>query len=188
MDKLRMGDRAQARVGGRWTAPRAGMRLKGVYHFECFDADGSLAWSDTCQNIITNEGLDDVLDKYYKGSTYTAAHYVGLTDGTPSVAAGDTMSSHAGWSEVTAYSEAVRQTFTAGTVSSQSVDNSGSKASFSINGTTTVGGAFLSTNSTKAGSTGTLVSAVALTGGDQALSSGQTLDVTYTLTNADDGV
>jgi hypothetical protein len=96
-----------------------------------------------------NTGLDDVLAKYFKGSGYTAAFYVGLTDGTPTVAAGDTMASHAGWAEVTSYDEAVRQTLTLGAVASQSVNNSASKATFTMSATVTVGGLFICTNSTR---------------------------------------
>lgn len=155
-----------------------------IWSFECYDKDGKLKWSEVCKNLTTNVGLDDILDKYWKGSTYTAAHYVGLTDSTPTPAAGDTMASHAGWVEITDYTEGTREALTLGTVASQSVDNSASKASFSINATATVGGAFLTTNSTKGGSTGTLVSAVAFTGGDKSLSNGDTLNVTVTLTNA----
>lgn len=155
-----------------------------TWSFECYDKDGNLKWKEECKNITTNVGLDDILDKYWKGSSYTAAHYIGLTDGTPTVAAGDTMSSHAGWTEIVAYSEATREVLTLGTVASQSVDNSASKASFSINGTATVGGAFACTNSTKSGTTGTLVCVVAFTGGDKAVANGDTLNVTVTLTNA----
>lgn len=161
------------------------LALTSIYHFQCFDKDGNLKWEDTNSNTVVNEGLDDVLDKYLKGSAYTAAFYVGLTDGTPTVAAGDTMSSHAGWAEVTAYDEAVRQTLTLGTVSSQSVDNSASKATFTIStNSTTVGGAFVTTNSTKGGSTGTLYGAAALSAGDKSLDDGDTLQVTVTLTAA----
>ena len=99
-------------------------KMKAHYHVECIGPDGKSKWVEEMDNIIPNVGLDEILDKVWKGSGYTAAHYVGLTDGTPTVAAGDTMSSHAGWSEVVAYSESVRQTLTLGTVSSQSVDNS----------------------------------------------------------------
>jgi len=153
-----------------------------TYHVRCYDKDGNLKWEDVIENLVVNEGLDDILDKYYKGSSYTAAHYVGLTDGTPTFAAGDTMASHSGWAEVTAYSETVRQTFSPGTVSGQSVDNSASKAVFSINATATIGGAFLTTNNTKGGTTGTLVGGGAFSGGDKALTSGDTLEVTVTAT------
>lgn len=157
----------------------------GHYTVECFRPDGSLRWREEIPNIVTNVGLDEILDKFWKGSTYTASHFVGLTDGTPTVAAGDTMASHAGWVEDQNYSESVRQTLTLGTVASQSVDNSASKAVFSMNATTTVGGAFVTTDNTKGGTTGILVSVAAFAEGDRAVISGDTINVTYTSTAAD---
>jgi len=155
------------------------------YVFEARDAQGNLKWTVEEDNIVPNEGLDEMLDKFYKGSSYTASHFVGLTDGTPTVAAADTMASAAGWTEVTAYDEATRQAFTPGTVASQSVDNSASKAVFTIstNGTT-IGGGFLTTDNTKGGTTGELVSVVAFTAGDKTLDDGDTLSVTVTATMA----
>jgi hypothetical protein len=149
---------------------------------------GPLKWEAAIENLVVNQGLDDVLDKYFKGSAYTASHFVGLTDSTPTPAAGDTMASHAGWSEVTAYTEGARQSLVLGSVSGQSVDNSASKAVFSINATVTVGGAFLCTNSTKGGTGGTLYSVGAFSGGDKSLGSGDSLSVQGTFTQADDGV
>lgn len=163
----------------------AGIITLNQWDFECFDAEGRLKWSDGFENIVVNTGLNDVLDKYYKGSGYTAAFFVGLTDGTPTVAAGDTMASHAGWAEVTAYADSspiVRPTLTLGTVASQSVDNSASKASYSITGTATVGGGFITTSNVVGGTAGTLISAGAFTGGDKSVTNGDTLNVTVTLT------
>ena len=55
--------------------------------------------------------------------------------------AGDTMSSHAGWTEITAYAESVRQTFVDGGVSGKSCSNSASQARFTCNANSTnVGG------------------------------------------------
>lgn len=159
--------------------------LENHYLIECLDKHGELKWVEEIHNLITNVGLDDVLTNYLKGSGYTAAFYVGLTDGTPTVAAGDTMSSHAGWTEVTAYSEATREALTLGSVSSQSVDNSASKASYSINSnSTTIGGAFIVTDSTKGGSTGVLYGVGAFSGGDKSTDDGDTLNVTVTCTAA----
>lgn len=160
--------------------------FENYYVVSCYSRKtGKLKWVEKFKNLVVNEGLDDVLDKYLKGSGYTAAFYVGLTDGTPSVAAGDTMASHAGWTEVTAYDEAVRQTLTLGSVSSQSVDNSASKAVFTIDtNSTTVGGAFVTTNSTKGGSTGTLYGGGAFTGGDKSLDDDDVLNVQVTCTAA----
>ena len=160
-----------------------GRVLRTHYKVEAYDARGRLKWADEFCNLVVNAGLDDSLDKHFKASGYTAAWYVGLTDGTPSFAAGDTMASHAGWSEVTAYDEAARQTLTLGAVSGQSVDNSGSKATFTVSSDgTTIGGAFLCTSSTKGGTSGTLYGGGAFSAGDKSLDDGDTLQVTVTLT------
>jgi hypothetical protein len=94
------------------------------------------------------------------------------------------MSSHIGWTEVTDYSEANRPTatFAAATNANPSVvTNTASKAVFTINGTTVVGGAFLTSNNTKGGTTGTLFSAADFGApGDRSVVSGDILNVTYT--------
>ena len=118
---------------------------KGVYKIQCHDKDGNLKWEDEAPNLVVNVGLQDMNAKYFTGSAYTAAWYIGLYGAAASnnPAAGDTMSSHAGWTEVTAYSQATRPACTFGTPSTANpsvATNSASPASFSINGTTTVGG------------------------------------------------
>lgn len=163
----------------------AASRHSHIYRFECFDKHGNLKWVEEVPNLVVNEGLDDILDKYYLGSAYTAAHYVGLMDGAPTVAAGDTMASHAGWSEITAYDEANRPAFSPAAVTGQSTDNSASKASFTINAdNTTLGGAFLSTDSTKGGTTGVLVGGAAFAAGNKLMDAGDVLNVTVTATAA----
>jgi hypothetical protein len=63
--------------------------------------------------------------------------------------------------------------------------NSASPASFTINATSTVGGAFLVSNSTKGGTTGTLYSAADFSApGDRSVASSDILNVTYTLSLA----
>ncbi len=164
----------------------AGIRPSAIashhYLVECFDPAGVLKWREEFDNITVNEGLDEILQQFWKGSAYTAAHYVGLKL-TGSMVAGDTMASHGGWSESTVYSNANRPTFTPGSVSGQSVDNSASKAVFNINGSATITGAFATTNDTKGGSTGILIG-----GGEFAASrgvaNGDTLNVTVTATQA----
>jgi hypothetical protein len=163
---------------------------KGVYKVQCHDVDGNLKWEAEAPNLVVNVGLQDMNNKYFLGSAYTATWYLGLygAGATNSPAAGDTMSSHAGWTEVTAYSQATRPacSFATPTTANPSVaTNSASPATFSINATTTVGGAFLTSNSTKSGTTGTLYSAADFSSpGDRAVVSGDTLNVTYTLSLA----
>jgi hypothetical protein len=159
----------------------AGKGLSTHYKVECI-RDGKVIWVEEFENLVVTAGLNDSLDKHFKGSSYTAAWYVGLTDGTPTFAAGDTMSSHAGWAEITAYDEAARQTLTLGTVSAGSVNNSANKAVFTINASTTVGGAFLVTVSTKGGTTGTLYGGGAFAEGDRSVVDNDVLNITVTLT------
>lgn len=158
---------------------------RNIYLVECFDKrTRKLKWKDTIHNLVVNEGLQDSLNKHFKASGYTAAWYVGLTDGTPTVAAADDMTTHAGWTEITAYDEAVRQTLTLGTPTDADpsvVDNSASRAVFTISGTTTVGGAFVTTVNTKGGTTGILYGAGAFTEGDKAVDDNDVLNVTITL-------
>ena len=162
------------------------LSFRNFYKVECFDKYGNLKWEDDFKNLVVNTGLDDILTQYYKGSSYTAAHYLGLMAATPTVAAGDTMASHAGWTELSAiYDETNRPTLVLGSVASQSVDNSASKAAYSINtDSQTIGGAFLTTDNTKGGTGGTLIAAAAFSGGNKAVDSGDTLNVTATLTAA----
>jgi len=162
-----------------------GLRGGGVFTVTCFDKDGNLKWEAKTPNLVVNVGLQDMNDKYFSGSTYTAAWYIGLygASGSNDPNAADTMSSHAGWTEVTAYSQATRPaaTFGSATAADPSViDNSGSVAVFSINGTTTVGGAFLTSDNTKNDTTGILFSAADFQSpGDRSVVSGDTLNVTY---------
>jgi len=166
------------------------MSAKGIYKIQCHDANGKLKWEDENHNLVVNVGLQDMNAQYFTGSAYTAAWYLGLygagASNTP--AAGDTMSSHAGWTEVTAYSQSTRPACTFGTPTTANpsvATNSASAATFSINGTTTVGGAFLTTSNTKGGTTGTLFSAADFSSpGDRSVVSGDTLTVTYTLSLA----
>jgi hypothetical protein len=188
-DKVKSKDVASSSlVAGGFAADSAS--AKGVYKIQCHDKDGNLKWEDEALNLVVNVGLQDMNAKYFTGSAYTAAWYIGLygSGATNSPAAGDTMSSHAGWTEVVAYSQATRPACTFGTPTTANpsvATNSASPATFSINATTTVGGAFLTSNNTKSGTTGTLYSAADFSApGDRAVTNGDTLSVTYTLSLA----
>ena len=163
---------------------------KGVYKIQCHDAQGNLKWEASAPNLVVNEGLQDMNAKYFTGVSYSAVWYLGLygSGATNSPAAGNTMASHSSWTEVTDYSQATRPVCTFGTPTTANpsvATNSASPATFSINATTTVGGAFLTSNNTKGGTTGTLYSAADFSApGDRSVVSGDTLSVTYTLSLA----
>ena len=157
----------------------------GVYKIECHDAQGNLKWEETTHNLVVNQGLQDMNNKYFKGSSYTAAWYLGLITGPGSgttIAAADTLASHAGWTEFTNYS-GNRKAVTFGTPTTADpsvVDNSASPSSFSITSSGgVVAGAFLC--SVASGTSGTLFSASDFQSpGDRTVVSGDTLTVTYT--------
>lgn len=158
----------------------------GVFTVQCRDAEGNLKWEASQPNLVVNQGLQDMNTKYFTGSSYTALWYIGIYGAASSnnPVAGDTAASHAGWTEVTAYSQATRPAATFGTATTADpsvITNSASPAAFSMNGTTTVGGAFLISNNTKGGTTGVLFSAADFASpGDRSVVSGDTLSVTYT--------
>lgn len=166
------------------------MLAMGKFRIQCFDKDGNLKWEDENHNLVVNTGLQYMCGTALTSVTQVTSWFLGLygagASNTP--AAGDTMASHAGWTEVVPYSNATRPacTFATATTANPSVaTNSASVAAFTINATSTVGGAFLVSNSTKSGTTGTLFSAADFASpGDRAVVSGDTLNVTYTLSLA----
>jgi len=162
------------------------LRLKNTWEVVCKGSDGKEKWRELNDNLIVTVGLNDLLDKYFKGSSYTAAWYIGLKN-TGTALAADTMSSHSSWTPNVTYSESVRQTLnlsgSAGTPAAGSCTNSDNKATFSINGTTTIFGAFLTSSNTKSGTSGILYGVVDF-GSSRAVISGDTLEITVTLTAA----
>jgi hypothetical protein len=141
------------------------------------DSNGNIKWQDSGNNLIVNTGLDFLLENDLVASSL----YIGLTDATPTIAAADTMASHSGWAEVTAYDEAARPAWGQGAASGGVTTNS-SAATFTASGTTNVGGGFLSNNATKGGTAGTLFSVKAASEGNRSLVDDDTLDVTISLT------
>lgn len=175
-------------VAGTKSAEEA--KATGVYYVECHDKDGNLKWTAESKNLVVNVGLQYMAGTALTSVAQITTWYIGLygagASNTP--AAGDTMSSHAGWTEVVPYSNATRvaATFATATTANPSVvTNSASPATFNINATATVGGAFLTSGSAKSGTTGTLFSAADFSSpGDRSVVSGDILSVTYTFSLA----
>lgn len=145
-----------------------------TFLIECFDKDGKLKWREEVKNLVTTGGKTDIVDKYLKGSAYTAAWFLGLK-GTGTAAVGDTLASHAGWSEVTPYS-GNRPAITWGTTSSGS--NTATAVSISINATQTVAGAFVASVNT--GTSGVLYNATDFAA-SRSVASGDTMNITPTI-------
>ena len=142
------------------------MKFKVVWEFSAWEREG-LLWRYKTKNLITTEGLNDVLTQYFKGSAYTAGWYVGIvrSDNFGTFAAADVASKIVTgvpgvgdnqWRESTAYTQGTRPALTLGSASMGSIDNGASLATFNINATLTLNGGFLSSSSTKGGTSGKL--------------------------------
>lgn len=164
------------------------VNITGSYEVKCLDAEGNTKWEDTIKNLVVTEGKNDLLDKYFSGSAYTAGWYMGLVDNASfsAYAAGDTLASHAGWLEFLSYT--ISGSATNRATPSWGSASAGSKATtattFTISGSGTVLGAIMCTtqarNTSSNGGAGILYSAGSFTGGSRAVISGDSLLVTYT--------
>jgi hypothetical protein len=166
-------------------------KATGLFEIKCHDKDGNLKWTAESKNLVVNAGLAYMAGTALTSVAQITTWYLGLygagASNTP--AAGDTMSSHGGWTEFVNYSNATRvaATFVTATTANPSVvTNTASPAAFNINGAGgTVGGAFLTSGSAKSGTAGTLFSAADFgSPGDRAVVNGDTLSVTYTFSLA----
>ena len=103
-----------------------GAKLRGRWRVACYRVpegaaipDGELPqewmqWQDEYENMVVDEGCNYVLSASLAGGTPITTWYLGIMNASPTVAATDTMASHAGWTEWTNYSEATRQQWVAG--------------------------------------------------------------------------
>ena len=157
-------------------------KFGGVFYVDCYDRNGNFKWHNEGPNIVVDEGLQHILDVVFSGTTPVDPWYVGLIGDTTTVAAEDTQDSHAGWTELTAYTDDRKAWVEVR--SSESMTNAASKASFTLNADSqTIGGAFLVG---AASGDETLMSAAAFTGGDKSGDSSDVLEVTYVFSAADD--
>lgn len=163
----------------------------GLFHAWCVDEFGETKWEDDFPNTVMTLGKNVMLDQALAGSAYTViGPYMGLISSTSysAISAADTMSSHAGWLEA---GNANAPTYTAPRKTcAWSAASAGSKAlssalAFAITGTGTIKGVFLTfftgALTTIDNTAGTLLSAGLFTGGDRAVLSGDTVNVSYSM-------
>ena len=167
-----------------------GVSLGVVDYFDvtCYDAEGNFKWKETIKNLVTNEGLDYIMETGFRGGTGSSTWYVGLKDtGAPN--ADDTAAELPGttmaWTEYTEYDEATRPALTLdGAFVNGLQDNSVSPASFTIaTPAPDVFGVFLVSNgNTKGANTGaTTLYGVGDFAAAKVVDAGDTLNVTVTL-------
>ena len=189
IDKAIFGDSVDATVI-RGAGQTEFVGLEGVYSVECHDAQGNLKWSETIHNLTTNVGRQSLLNSYF-ANTGGGAIVMGLK-GTGTADYTDTQASHGTWLEVggtnaPTYSGTRKTpTFSSATNANPSVLTTSAAVVFSMTSSGTVAGAFINVggSSTIDNTTGVLFSAGDFTAGSKTVTSGDTINVTYTLSAA----
>jgi len=171
---------------------RTGGKFKGVFDIEIKDKLGNLLSKSRAENIITDEGLNSILNVYLHAATQITAWYCVIfeTDTTP--AAGTTYAVPV-FTEWAAYDEATRPEYVEAESTAESTTNSANKAVFTANATKTLYGAALvgggsapTTKSNVAGG-GTMPCAGKFAA-SQPVVDDNVVNLTYTVTAADDAV
>lgn len=169
----------------------------GRYDVKCYEYEGGpLLWEEKFGNKVDTEGINLMLDTALAGSSYSVTGpYFGLISSVSwsAVAATDTaaqINGTNGWKEAgtsTNYPDlSARQTASWSSAAAGAKATS-SAASFTIGSTGgTLKGAFLiygpSASTTLGNTSGKLMSAGTFSGGDQVVSTGNVVTVSYTLT------
>lgn len=133
------------------------LALGGVFYLDRCDLYGNVLSRHCAKNGLTTEGLNHALDVVARQGA-NSTWKIGLIDdeGFDAVDAADTMSSHAGWTEITAYDEATRPLWGPGVITGKLAVNA-SYIAFNMNAAKSIKGMFLSSNNTKGGTTGILL-------------------------------
>lgn len=129
--------------------------LEGIFRLEIWEGVRLLEREEFSNGLITLS-INALLDSF-RGVAFPGTWYLGLIDNTnfSALSAADSMSSHAGWTENTAYSEATRSQWTAGAAASGIITNP-THVAFTATSDIVIRGLFVTSNSTKGGATGTL--------------------------------
>ena len=184
-----------------------GMKIKGELLTECYrwhDEDGNrfrdnkgrferrLMWADKTHNIVTTQGLNRILDVMFAATTQITTWYCTLVETNTTPAAAMTYATPT-YTESTAYTETTRPAYVEAAASAGSMTNSANKAVFTINATKTmygaslVGGGTAPTTKGDAAGGGALY-CYALFSASRAVVADDVINLTYTVTSADDGV
>lgn len=132
-------------------------------------------------NGVTAEGLYDILDIMFVGGTQHSDWFFGLIEGaSPTLVAGDTMSSHAGWTENTDYNESVRGDYNP-TLTLATIYNA-THPSFTMNASATISGVFITSDNTPGGTSGKLWATGLFEDGNLSVESSDIVKTYYELT------
>jgi hypothetical protein len=145
-----------------------------------------------CHNIITDEGLNHILNVELHAATQITTWYCEIFESNTTPGAGTTYATPV-YTPCTAYTEGARPAYVEANSTAKSTTNSANKATFTMNASKTiygaalVGGGSAATTSGDTAGGGTLFCAGKF-GTAQPTISGNVVNLSYTVTAADDGV
>jgi len=163
--------------------PKSKIMIGGEFHHTVNGKDLQID-----KNIVVDEGLIYILNTSIGAVAQEASWFVAIFKNNYTPVAGDTAALFPGVGvadEASAeYDEGTRPAYTPNGTTSTVITNSSSPAAFTMNTTVSIYGAHMMSNSTKAGTTGSLCAAAKFSA-VRALVSADVLNVTYQLTIAD---
>jgi hypothetical protein len=145
-------------------------------------------WTD--YNLMTDEGIEYIMDAALSGGTPITSFYLLLFEDDHTPAAGDTYATP-GFTETEAIDEATRPAWSEAGIASKVITNSASKATFTFNDTKTIYGGALVGGGTDpdtiadAAGGGVLICENQFSGGSKEVVSTDVLKVTCTITGSD---
>lgn len=185
----------KTKLGGTFTnnlissnSANSNTRIGGAFTVECYDKFNTLKWVERTHNLVTNQGLNRLLNVMFGGITATATWYVALFESNTTPAS-DLTYAVPSYTECTAYDETTREAYVEATTTTKSMTNAASKAEFTMNATKTIYGASIVSATTKAdtATAGAVLYCAAKFTAERAVYDDDVLRVTYVLGAADDG-
>lgn len=146
--------------------------------------DGKVIDEFETPNLVTDQGLNHILDVLFHAATQVNPWYIGVYEGNYTPVATVTAATIASAAtECTAYDETTRQEYIEAAASAKVTTNSADKAQFTFNATKTIYGAFLISDSAKSGTAGTLLAAAKFAAPKSVVATDELL-LTYSFTAA----
>lgn len=157
------------------------MGLNGKFIVTHLDKEGNVKGEHEFPNGIVTVGINHILETQFRAGTPITSWFVALINnaGFTAIPDADTMSSHSGWTELSAYAAGTRPSWTAGAAAARAMTNSAT-VDFTMNATNVVKGIFITSSSTKDGTTGTLWSTATFASNASVVNS-DVLKITYTV-------
>ncbi len=172
---------------------KSGLKLGGLFECEVYDKDGNLKWTQSGDNIISNQGLGSLMNIMLGGSTQITAWYCCLIESN-TTASGTMTYAITVYTESVAYDEPTRPTYGGSVSSGGTITNSANKAVFTINATKTmygaavVGGGTAAMTKADVASVGGRLLCYSLFSPSRAVVDDDVINLTYTISAADDAI